>query len=62
MSSYYREHVTYPNVAAGPYPADLIAELERNAASHAGLKDVHEVITDEKSSGDYVPAHNLGKA
>ena len=37
MSSYYREHVTYPNVAAGPYPADLIAELERNAAARAAV-------------------------
>ncbi|RPD65645.1 hypothetical protein L227DRAFT_607121 [Lentinus tigrinus ALCF2SS1-6] len=35
--SYYREHVSFPNVAAGPYPPDLVAELERNAAARAAL-------------------------
>ncbi|RDX54642.1 hypothetical protein OH76DRAFT_1398025 [Lentinus brumalis] len=30
--SYYREHVSFPNVAAGPYPPHVIAELERTAA------------------------------
>ncbi|EJF63775.1 hypothetical protein DICSQDRAFT_179027 [Dichomitus squalens LYAD-421 SS1] len=28
MGSYYREHVSYPNVTAGPYPPDLAATLE----------------------------------
>lgn len=32
MSSYYREHVSFPNVAAGPYPPHLVASLERDTA------------------------------
>ena len=28
MGSYYREHVSFPNVTAGPYPPELAAALE----------------------------------
>ncbi|KAI0711145.1 hypothetical protein C8T65DRAFT_829463 [Cerioporus squamosus] len=35
MGSYYREHVSFPNVAAGPYPPHVIAELERSAVDAA---------------------------
>lgn len=31
MSSYYREHVSYPNVTAGPYPPQLAATLDNVA-------------------------------
>ena len=36
--------------------------LARTAETVTGTKDVREIITDEKSSSEYVPAHNLGKA
>ncbi|PIL27605.1 hypothetical protein GSI_10756 [Ganoderma sinense ZZ0214-1] len=31
MSSYYREHVSYPNVTAGPYPPHIVAALDNVA-------------------------------
>ncbi|KAI1798109.1 hypothetical protein LXA43DRAFT_933980 [Ganoderma leucocontextum] len=31
MSSYYREHVAYPNVSAGPYPPHLVTALDNGA-------------------------------
>ena len=34
MSSHYREHVSYPNVTAGPYPPHLVAALDNVANTH----------------------------
>ena len=41
MSSYYREHVAYPNVTAGPYPSHLAAQVASTSTHNAAAGD-HE--------------------
>lgn len=41
---------------------EVTEKLAQQAISHTGATEFREDGIDEKSSGDYVPAHQLGKA